>query len=62
MRRELARPRRMGLPTRLKRTGLQAQLHQIVHKARRNPEVARRLPVPMTLVNIRSTTTTQLNR
>jgi hypothetical protein len=51
----------MTLPARLKRTGLPAQLDQIVHKARRNAEVARCLAVAMPLIDIRSNTPTQLN-
>ncbi|WP_367117771.1 transposase, partial [Mesorhizobium sp.] len=51
----------MALPARLKRTGLLAQLDQIVYKARRNAEMARSLTVTMPLIDIRSNTPTQLN-
>jgi hypothetical protein len=52
----------MALQARFKRSGLPAQLDQIVHKARRNTEMARSLAVTMSLIDIRSNTTTQLNR
>jgi hypothetical protein len=52
----------MALPARLKRTGLPAQVDQIVHKARRNPEMARSLAVAMSLIDIRNNTQTQLKR
>ncbi|WP_245319288.1 hypothetical protein [Mesorhizobium temperatum] len=44
----------MALPARLERTGLLAQLDQIVYKARRNAEMARSLTVTMPLIDIRS--------
>jgi hypothetical protein len=50
----------MALPARFKRTALPAQLDQIVHKARRNAEMARSLAVTMSLIDIRSNTPTQL--
>lgn len=52
----------MALPARFKRTGLPAQVDQIVHKARRNAEMARSLTVTMSLIDIRNNTTTQLKR
>jgi hypothetical protein len=52
----------MTLPARLKRTGLPAQLDQIVHKPRRNTEMARSLAVTMSLIDIRNNTPTQLKR
>jgi hypothetical protein len=52
----------MALPTRFKRTGLPAQVDQIVHKARRNPKMTRSLPVTMSLIDIRNNTPTQLKR
>ncbi|ESY46596.1 hypothetical protein X744_29970 [Mesorhizobium sp. LNJC372A00] len=52
----------MALLARFERTGLPAQLDQIVHKARRNAEVARCLAVTMALIDIRNNTPTQLKR
>jgi hypothetical protein len=52
----------MALPARFKRTGLPAQFDQIVHKARRNAEMARSLAVTMSLIDIRNNTPTQLKR
>ncbi len=52
----------MALPARFKRTSLLAQLDQIVHKARRNAEMARSLAVTMSLIHIRNNTPTQLKR
>jgi hypothetical protein len=52
----------MALPARFKRTGLSAQVDQIVHKARRNPEMTRSLAVTMSLIDIRCNTPTQLKR
>jgi hypothetical protein len=52
----------MALPARFERTGLLAQIDQIVHKARRNAEMARSLAVTMSLIDIRNNTTTQLKR
>jgi len=50
----------MALPTRFKRTGLPAQVDQIVHKARRNAEMTRSLAVAMALIDIHNNTPTQL--
>ncbi len=50
----------MALPSRFKRTGLPAQVDQVVHKARRNPEMARSLAVAMSFIDIRNNTQTQL--
>jgi hypothetical protein len=61
MRLKLA-PAHMALPTRFKRAGLPAQVDQIVHKARRNAEMARSLAVTMSLIDIRNNTPTQLKR
>jgi hypothetical protein len=52
----------MALPARFERTGLPAQVDQIVHKARRNAEMARSLAVTMSLIYIRNNTPTQLKR
>ncbi|ESZ39408.1 transposase [Mesorhizobium sp. L2C066B000] len=52
----------MALPARFKRTGLPPQVDQIVHKARRNAEMARCLAVTMPLIDIRNNTLTQLKR
>jgi hypothetical protein len=52
----------MALSARFKRTGLPTQVDQIVHKARRNAEMARSLAVTMSLVDIRNNTQTQLQR
>ncbi|KQU80467.1 hypothetical protein ASD12_32575 [Mesorhizobium sp. Root102] len=52
----------MALPARFKRTGLPAQVDQIVHKARRNAKMARCLAVTMPLIDIRNNTPTQLKR
>jgi hypothetical protein len=52
----------MPLPSRFKRTGLPAQVDQIVHKARRNTEMARGFAVTMSLIDIRNNTQTQLKR
>ena len=52
----------MALPARFKRTGLLAQLDQVVHKARRNAEMASSLAMPMSLIHIRNNTPTQLKR
>ncbi|MDX8483313.1 transposase [Mesorhizobium sp. VK24D] len=45
---QLAAARAVALPARLKRTSLGAQLHQIVHELRRNPEMTRRLTIAQT--------------
>jgi hypothetical protein len=50
----------MALPTRFERTSLPAQVDQIVHKARRNAEMARSLAVTTSLIDIRNNTPTQL--
>lgn len=52
----------MALPARFKRTGLPAQVDQIVHKARRNAEMARSFTVTMALIDIRNNSPTQLKR
>jgi len=62
MPRQLAHARRMALTARLQRARLPLQLHQIVHKTRRHPEMARRLPVTMAFIHIRSHTLTQRQR
>jgi hypothetical protein len=62
MRRKLAATWCMALAARLQRASLPPQLHQLVHEPRRNPEMPRRLPVPMSLVNIRSNTNPQRHR
>ncbi|OBQ63615.1 hypothetical protein A8146_14390 [Mesorhizobium loti] len=61
MRLELAAAH-MTLPSRFKRTGLPAQVDQIVHKPRRNTEMARSLAVTVSLIDIRNNTPTQLKR
>jgi hypothetical protein len=50
----------MALPARFERTSLPAQVDQIVHKARRNAEMARSLAMTMSLIDIRNNTPTQL--
>ncbi|BAV50278.1 Putative amino-terminus of transposase for insertion sequence NGRIS-7b [Mesorhizobium loti] len=52
----------MALPAGFKRTGLPAQIDQIVHKARRNAEMACSIAVTMSLIDIRNNTPTQLKR
>ena len=49
------------LPLRFKRTRLAAKHDQVVHKTRRNTEVARRRPVRVPFVNKINNSTTQLN-
>jgi hypothetical protein len=62
MPRQLAPARRMALTARLQRARQPPQLHQIVHKTRRHPEMSRRFPVAMAFIDIRSHTLTQRQR
>jgi hypothetical protein len=62
MRAKLAPTDPMALATRLERAGLRPQLHQVVHEPRRHSELARRLPVSTTFINIRGNTLTQRHR
>jgi hypothetical protein len=59
---QLAAAHSMALSAWLERARLGAQLHQIVHKTRRHPEMPRRITVAVTLVNIRRNTLTQRHR
>jgi hypothetical protein len=59
---KLAAARPVPLPARLQRTRFGPQLHQIVHEARRNPEMPRRLPVAVSLIDKRCNTLTQRQR
>ncbi len=62
MRTELAAAGPVPLTARGQRTRFSTQLHQIVHEARRNPEMPRRIAIAMTFIHIRSHTSTQLER
>jgi len=59
---QLAHARRMALAARLQRARQSPQPHQIVHKTRRHPEMARRLPVTVAFIDIPSHTLTQCQR
>lgn len=62
MRGKLACPRAMPLPARRKRARFGLQLHHIVHKARRHPEMPGRLAVTIAFLHKRNNPTTQLHR
>jgi hypothetical protein len=62
MRGKLAPTHPMALPARLNRTRLGPQLHQIIHKARRNPEMPRRLTVAVAFIHKRYDAHPKLHR
>jgi hypothetical protein len=61
MRIQLAAPQ-MTLSSRRNRSGLPLQDHQIVHEARRHPEMPRGLPMAVAVFDKRNNTTTQRDR
>lgn len=58
---KLAAAHAMTLPARLKRTGFGPQLHQIVYKARRDPEMTRRRPAAVPFLDKRNNTHAQFH-
>ncbi|WP_245853527.1 hypothetical protein [Maliponia aquimaris] len=60
--RQLAMPAAIPLPPWCQRPGFAAQLDQLVDEFRRQPEVPRRLAVPVTLVYIRDNPRSELYR
>ena len=57
---QLAVPATVALGARCQRSGFAPELDQFVHEPRRNPEMPRRLAVPVAFIDIRNNACSQL--